>query len=417
MRFLLLLFCLLVPGIAAAAGPAVQGASEALAADAADYARAQGVSPDEALRRLRLQLASVAVSDRLRLRFADRLAGLFIEHRPDWRLVVLLTGEQPVQDLEVAAGEFTVPVQLRGGGGATRAEVLRALDAHRRALAVAVPGLRGMGADPRTGSLLVFQRAGAAVRLEAEVEAELSALAGVPVRLRPISGTMENAAASGGGRVVGAAGGLNYICTTGFIVTAGNNRGVTTAAHCPDQLSYRGPDGEERLLTMVGSWGAGARDVQVMAGSGSGPALFFADTRRTVARPVTGWLTRPMTRAGDWVCKRGETSGASCAEVELTDFAPPGELCGGLCSASWVTVKGPVCRRGDSGATVVISTTALGLLKGAAYVQYACCAFYDSMSLDYLAEELRSVLPAPGEDGPGPAAATSLHHRARNARS
>jgi hypothetical protein len=271
-----------------------------------------------------------------------------------------------------------------------------------------------MGADPRTGSLLVFQRASAAVRPKAEVEAELSALAGIPVRLSLISATVENAAASGGGRVVGASGGLNYICTTGFIVTAGNNRGVTTAAHCPDQLTYRGPNGEERLLTMVGSWGAGARDVQVMAGSGSGPALFYADTRRTVARPVTGWLTRPMTRAGDWVCKRGETSGASCAEVELTDFAPPGELCGGLCSASWVTVKGPVCRRGDSGAPVFIGTTALGLLKGGAFVENDGCAFYYYMSLDYLPEEWRVALTGPdaarAESGRDRASATSLHH-------
>ena len=391
MRFLLLLLCVLVPGAAAAAGPAVQGASEALAADAVDYARAQGVSQDEALRRLRLQLASVAVSDQLRSDYADRLAGLFIEHRPDWRLVVLLTGEQPVQDLQLSAGDFTVPVQVRGGGGATRIEVLRAIDAHRRELAAAVPGLRGMGADPRTGSLLLFQRASAAVRPTAEVEAELSAVTGVPVRLRLISATLENAAASGGGRVVGASGGLNYICTTGFIVTAGNNRAVTTAAHCPDQLSYRGPGGEERLLTMVGGWGAGARGVQVMAGSGGGPALFFADTARTVARPVTGWLTRPMTRSGDWVCKRGETSGASCAEVELTDFAPPGALCGGLCSASWVTVKGPTCSRGDSGAPVFIGTTALGLLKGGAFVENNGCAFYYYMSLDYLPGEWRVV--------------------------
>ena len=123
----------------------------------------------------------------------------------------------------------------------------------------------------------------------------------------------------------------------------------------------------------------------------SGPALFFADTGRTVARPVTGWVTRPMTRSGDWVCKRGETSGASCAEIELADFAPPGELCGGLCSASWVTVKGPVCSRGDSGAPVFIGTTAVGVLKGGAFVENDGCAFYYYMSLDYLPGEWRVV--------------------------
>ena len=391
MRILFLLLSLLASTVARAADPHLQDASTALAADAADYARAQGVSQEEAVRRLRLQLASIAISDRLRVHYASQLAGLFVEHRPDWRLVVLLAGEQPTEELQLQAGDLTVPVQVRGGGGAPRTQVLRAIDAHRRELAAAVPGLRGMGADPRTGTLLVFQRASAAIRPTAEVEAELTAIAGVPVQLRLISASLQNAAASGGGRVVGSSGGQNFICTTGFIVTAGNNRGVTTAAHCPDQLSYRGPDGEERLLTMVGSWGAGAQDVQVMAGSGSGPALFFADTGRTVARPVTGWLTRPMTRSGDWVCKRGETSGASCAEIELTDFAPPGELCGGLCSASWVTVKGPVCSRGDSGAPVFIGTIAVGVLKGGAFVENDGCAFYYYMSLDYLPGEWRVV--------------------------
>ncbi|WP_114227065.1 MULTISPECIES: hypothetical protein [Sphingomonas] len=369
----------------------MQTPAEALAADAASYATAHGVTPDEAERRLRLQLASVGAAEHLRTQFADRLGGLFVEHRPEWRLVVLLTGDVPSTRLLLPSGGMQVPVELRGGAGATRAAVLAALDAHRRELATAVPGVRGMGADPRTGTLLVFQRAADSLAPVADSEARLTAIAGVPVRIRLISGTIANASATGGGRVVGPSGGHNYICTTGFVVTAGNNRGITTAAHCPDQLSYRGPDGEERLLTMVGSWGAGARDVQVMAGSGGGPALFFADTAKTIARPVTGWLTRPMTRAGDWVCKRGELSGASCAEIELTDFAPPGELCGGLCSASWVTVSGPVCSKGDSGAPVYIGTTALGLLKGGAFVENDGCAFYYYMSLDYLPGEWRVV--------------------------
>lgn len=410
-RFALLALSLLAAP-APAAEPIVQSPSTALAADAASYAAAHGVTPDEGLRRLRLQLASIGAADRLRVQFADRLAGLFVEHQPDWRLVVLLTGDVPPTRLLLPSGGMQVPVELRGGAGATRAAVLAALDAHRTALAAAVPGIRGMGADPRTGTLLVFQRAASAVEPVATTEARLSAIAGVPVRVRLISGTIANASATGGGRVVGPQDGHNYICTTGFVVTAGNNRGITTAAHCPDRLSYRGPDGEERLLTMVGSWGAGARDVQVMAGSGGGPALFFADTAKTVARPVTGWLTRPMTRAGDWVCKRGELSGASCAEVELTDFAPPGELCGGLCSASWVTVRGPVCSKGDSGAPVYLGTIALGLLKGGAFVEGNGCAFYYYMSLDYLPGEWRVVrtdlgavtpLSASGATAPAPA--------------
>jgi hypothetical protein len=235
-----------------------------------------------------------------------------------------------------------------------------------------------------------MQRLSAAERPVEQVEAELTRLTGVPVRVRRLQASFENAGAAGGSRVEGTDGaGRRWFCTTGFLVSNGTQSGVTTAANCLDGMTYRGPDGEEQLLKFAGGWGTAYRDVQIHTGVGNASALFFVDHERTVARPVTSWLTRPMTRAGDWVCKRGEASGASCSIVEMTDFAPPGELCGGLCSTSWVTVKGPQCRRGDSGAPVFIGTTALGVLKGGAFLQGGNCAFYYYMSVDYLPEDWR----------------------------
>nr|WP_294171139.1 hypothetical protein [uncultured Sphingomonas sp.] len=378
----------------------MQAPRAALGADAASYARTLGVPPKEAERRLDLQQASIAVTERLRTQFRDRLAGLFIDHGAGWRVVVLLKGEQPTLRLLLPAGDFKVPVELRGGATASRAEVLAAIDRHRGQIAAVVPGSRGMGHDPRTGELVVMQRMSSALRPAAEVEAELRRLTGVPTRLRQLQASFENAGAAGGSRVEGSdGGGRRWFCTTGFLVTDGSQLGVTTAAHCPDTLTYRGPDGEERLLKFTGGWGTAYRDVQVHTGVGNAAPLFFADQARSVARPVTGWLTRPMTRAGDWVCKRGEASGASCALVEMTDFAPPGELCGGLCSTSWVTVKGPQCNRGDSGAPVFIGTTALGVLKGGAFLQGGACAFYYYMSVDYLPGDWRLAVSTPANAG------------------
>jgi hypothetical protein len=390
---------LLAIPVAATADPRVDGPAVALGRDAAAYASAHGVIQAEALRRLRLQLTSIPVTEKLRLQFADRLAGISIEHSPEWRIIVLLTGKEAPNQLLLPAGDDKVPVLIRGGAAATRMQVLAAIDRYRSQIAQVIPGTRGIGHDPRTGKLLVFQRASAATRPAAEVAAELSTLTGVPVEVRRISASFENAGAVGGSRVISEGGGTRYICTTGFLVQRGEERGVTTAAHCSDNMSYRGPDGEERLLKFAGQWGTAYRDVQVHTGVGSDPPIIYTDTPRTIARPVTGWLTRPMTRAGDWVCKRGEASGASCAEVELTDFAPPGELCGGLCSASWVTVKGPQCRRGDSGAPVFIGTTALGVLKGGAFLAGEACAFYYYMSTDYLPDGWRLMVSAPAKAG------------------
>jgi hypothetical protein len=87
---------------------------------------------------------------------------------------------------------------------------------------------------------------------------------------------------------------------------------------------------------------------------------------------------------GDIVCHRGETTGYSCAEVEYVDFAPAGDLCGGACLPTWVAVKGPRCKGGDSGAPVFLGTKAFGIVKGGNYLPDGTCRFYYYMSTDYL---------------------------------
>ncbi len=89
--------------------------TEALTEDAVQYAARYGVTPDEALRRLRLQQASVAETDLIRSEFASRLAGISIEHTPQYRIVVLLTGNEPVID-QLYSG---VPIVFKTGAKAT----------------------------------------------------------------------------------------------------------------------------------------------------------------------------------------------------------------------------------------------------------------------------------------------------------
>jgi hypothetical protein len=365
----------------------MQTAADAWAQDAGEYARVFGVSLDEAGTRLRQQEASVAVTERLRVQYAQRLAGIAIEHQPAWRVAVLLIGAEKPTDFVANEAGVPVPVVFRTGAQATRDEVLAAIARHRFTIAEQVPRLRGIGHDPRTGAMLILPRA----PLDSVAEAELRSLVGVPLEVRPLPAAMRNAAAVGGSRVEGFAGAQRFVCTTGFVVSDAKQAGITTAAHCPDQLLYRGPDGEERGLTFAGQWGFSYRDVQVHTGVGAPDGRFFVDRERTVARPLLTWRTRPQTRAGDFVCMRGESSGYACSTVELVDFAPPGELCGGPCAASWVTATGPQCRRGDSGSPVFIGTTALGILKGGAYRPDGECAFYYYMSVDYLPDGWRLV--------------------------
>ena len=75
-----------------AARPPVQTAAEAMAQDAASYARRYGLQPGEAALRLQALQASAPVTDAIRATHRARLVGVAIEHRPRLQIAVLLTG-------------------------------------------------------------------------------------------------------------------------------------------------------------------------------------------------------------------------------------------------------------------------------------------------------------------------------------
>ncbi|PTQ63841.1 hypothetical protein C8J45_10484 [Sphingomonas sp. PP-CE-3G-477] len=390
----------------------VQLPVDALMQDAAEYAQRFGVPFDEAMRRMRAQGDSVPATDALRETFKDRWAGIAIEHLPNYRIVVLLTGTDPVVEQSVMAGGMTVPIVFRTGAAATREAVLAAITRYQAKIRDSLPHPPGLGVDQRTGELVVMTAsADADLDRNGELRARIAAMTGVPVRIdivdRPpvdmaqdqvapvptlIPAPVDSGAIEGGARVIGTVDGKRYACTTGFVVSDGVRNGVVTAAHCPDTLSYVGKrfsDGgrEEWPLAFVGQWGWGYQDVQVNVATApdvSYAPLFYADTAKTLARPVATWRYRTSTRAGDFVCHRGERTGYSCAVIAMVDFAPAGDLCGGACLPTWVAVEGPTCKAGDSGAPVFEGSTALGLVKGGTYRRDGTCLFYYYMSTDYL---------------------------------
>jgi hypothetical protein len=244
-----------------------------------------------------------------------------------------------------------------------------------------------MGVDTRTGEVVLLLRNMAASDEVEEIDRRVEEIAGVPVRVRVLGGTGRDLALGGGTRVEGVdpADGKRYTCTTGFVVTDGARAGMVTAAHCPDTLFYRDPERLPIPLDFVGQWGARYQDVQVHVGDIAQQPIFYADRSREGARAVTSWRNRASTRVGDAVCHRGETSGYSCSEVELVDFAPPADLCAGPCDPVWVSVTGPTCRGGDSGGPVFSGSIAFGIVKGGSYTR-GRCNFYYYMSTDFLPE-------------------------------
>ena len=382
------LLALLVGVVAKAAAaqpsePRPQTRAEALREDAEQYATQFGVTPDEAFRRLGAQQSSVVATGAIAREFGIRLAGISIEHRPEYRIVVLLTGPEPVAD-RTAAG---IPIVFRTGAKATHAQAVEALRKHLIDLRSELPGARGAGYDQRTGEVVLLIPQSDAQRYGIEaIRVRSEQISGVPVRVVINDLFEQNMQVDGGGRVDGInpATGRRNVCTTGFVVTDNDRDGIATAAHCPDELTYHDPDGTTVHLDFAGQWGAGYQDVQVNVSPEASEPLFYANRGASSLRRLATWRNVASTRAGDFVCHYGESSGYSCAEVELTDYAPPGTLCGGPCSPAWVTVKGPSCIPGDSGGPVFSGSVAFGIAKGINRSASGQCNFYYYMSTDYL---------------------------------
>ena len=374
----------------AAHAQVVQTQNEALTEDAEQYAAQFGVTPEEGLRRLKAQQASVGATDAIAREFADRLAGISIEHSPEYKIVVLLTGSEPVPG-RIAAG---IPIVFRTGVKATHAQALAAMRRHLIDLRADLPNARGAGYDQRTGDVVLLVTPEDASRFGVDaIRARAEQVGGVPVRVVVNELNESNMSVDGGGRVEG----LNLqtkrrnLCTTAFVVTNGETNAITTAAHCPDDLTYVDRDGTTLSLPMIGSWGAAYRDVQINGSPNSPDPLFYSNRGAGTLRRLVSWRNVASTRAGDFVCHYGESSGYSCATVELTDYAPPGDLCGGPCSPSWVTVRGPTCVPGDSGGPVFSGEVAFGIAKGINR-DGGRCLFYYYMSTDYLPDGWRLLV-------------------------
>jgi hypothetical protein len=135
--------------------------------------------------------------------------------------------------------------------------------------------------------------------------------------------------------------------------------------------------------------------VQVNISPDATRPLFYSNRGAGTLRRLASWRNAASTRAGDFVCHYGESSGYSCSTVELTDYAPPGTLCGGPCSPTWVTVRGPSCIPGDSGGPVFSGGIAFGIAKGVNRTSNGRCLFYYYMSTDYLPPPWRLLTAAP----------------------
>lgn len=213
----------------------------AVHADAAEYANAFDVSSDEALRRLALQDEAIpSLAAVLAESFPKHYAGLYIEHRPEFRVVVRMTAGGPTDvtsfisdfrllgDLDVVSVEYSL---------AELAFALdRVLDARRETgialdAEIDVRSNRVVVDLPKDGSDTEAALIKRTVETRAPETADLVDYRVVPSLSQPALDIF------GGLRLTNPSTGAS--CTSGFSIRHNSSMwlGITTAAHC-DKLSF-----------------------------------------------------------------------------------------------------------------------------------------------------------------------------------
>lgn len=370
----------------------VQTAEEATLADARVAAQLHGVNVDEAARRLRLEEGVADAVGQLRETYRDRFAGLFIQHKPDYHVVLRLKGEAPAEPITLGSGASSVRVDVVTGASATLRELQSSVSANMAGLAKLFPTMIGVGPDERTGEIVVDVQA--TPLQAAAVQGQLGAastLLGYPVRLRTYDGKLSKHAVRGGSN-------LQSACTSGFVVKNGTQKGTLTAGHCPSTLEYSDAvDGTYYTLSRpVGAVRDDAsHDVQFLDATADALPQFYADS--TTPRVLTGKRLQSSTTVGSTVCHRGDYSKHSCGSVESISYTPTKPAtttspnpyyCGPsdnlTCSATWVQVGGSTvrCQGGDSGGPWFIAQTALGVHTGGFIANTGSCLFAWYMSTD-----------------------------------
>jgi hypothetical protein len=179
-----------------AASPAEQAATMA---DAAEIAKSLEVSPEEAARRMRAQAVLGDHLARLREVHADRLAGVYYQHHPDFRVIVRLKGDAPPRDHPLNRSPVDgVPIEFRTGAPLTLAELHALRDRYARELR-RIPGLQGYGTDESLGTIALSVHAPGREGEVGGMIADLQERLSIPltVEFLPAGVTVQDAVAPG----------------------------------------------------------------------------------------------------------------------------------------------------------------------------------------------------------------------------
>ncbi len=332
------------------------------------YMADQGTSLPEAIRRLQLQDRIGQLNARLTAKQAETFAGLWIQHDPEFRVIVRFTrdGEKIIRPY-VEGGPLQSIVEPRSA----KATLARMEEAEARAAYVA----DSLGITADSGVDLVKNRVVLYVTDRARL---VTALQATGARLPNEVDIIEVDTLMGPSANIYAGLRLHKFysrpkvteCTTGFSVRNiyTGARGVTTAAHCPDRLYFR----QTRIPVRGGAY-SGSYDIQWHTTPGYRDRPFIRDGYSDSWDPTPYYRKvyrvkgRRYQSVGDYVCHYGFGGNIpeyTCGYIRSKTFRP-----GYVPSAraTFILVRNSridLTDRGDSGGPWFTGGTALGIHSG-----------------------------------------------------
>lgn len=329
--------------------------SNGLEIDSRRYAQDFRVSEEEALKRLNVQSGLQTDIPKWSSLAGSRLAGAYIQHEPQFGVVIRLTGTEPIIELDEAADAAEVSVDVQYGAAHSQGDLIAIVEQNN--WAALSDRIQGVYADIRTGKIN-FDFYGS----EAEAEelgallASYKALDSIPTKV--IRWDAPGSDANRGGRILS-------LCTSAFTVRdASLTPGMLSAGHCSNSQSYwwfSGP-GPFSMSFLSERWQNNA-DIQWHTTSAQGiEPLFHADST-TTARAQIGV---GVGLVGQYLCRRGTVSGYACTTVTSITYAPAydGACPGTTCLAVFSLTSGAGPSQGDSGGPWFIGNEPHGITKG-----------------------------------------------------
>ena len=322
--------------------------------EAQSYAEDFGVTVNEARRRLGLQEEIGQLDSDLSAGEASTFAGLWIQHEPKFSVIVKFT-----QD-----GENTILPYVDGGNLEDLVQVGTAQFTMQQLETVQAGAIE---AADQTGVLFeaginVFENraelyATDAASLNRAIANEgLSLPAGVQVI--EVSNLSEPATDIYGGLHLDP-------CTSGFAVEDDTGtKGITTAGHCDNDVSYNGTD----LDFEYESWG-GSADVQWHTKSGFTVENKIRRNKGGSTRNITGIIERDDQPISSYVCKYGKITFYGCGQIVDKSYRPTTTGCPGGCNwnATFIKVRASngkkLSEKGDSGGPFYSGYNAWGTMR------------------------------------------------------